>query len=112
MSASYSNTRLTIPTEPIGSVPRPPELLAAIEAQKNEAISGEDLAQRFDLAVKDTVRRFLQTGSPVITDGEQSKSSFATYPLEEMDGLSGDGVVIEFADGHTRQLPRLAKGPF
>ena len=104
MPASYSNAPLTIPTEPIGSVPRPPELLAAIDALKNGAISQEELAQHFDLAVKDTVRRFLLTGSPVITDGEQSKSSFATYPLEGMDGLAGDG--------HTRQLPRLAKGPF
>ena len=112
MPASYSNPPLAIPTEPIGSVPRSPELLAAIEAKNSGTISDEELAQRFDLAVKDTVRRFLLTGSPVITDGEQSKSSFATYPLEGMDGLSGDGVVIEFADGHTRQLPRLTKGPF
>jgi 5-methyltetrahydropteroyltriglutamate--homocysteine methyltransferase len=52
------------------------------------------------------------TGSPIITDGEQSKSSFATYPLEGLANLAPDGVVIPFADGHTRQLPRLTAGPF
>jgi 5-methyltetrahydropteroyltriglutamate--homocysteine methyltransferase len=58
------------------------------------------------------VERFEATGSPVISDGEQRKSSFATYPLEGLTNLSSDGVVIPFKDGHTRQLPRLAKGPF
>jgi 5-methyltetrahydropteroyltriglutamate--homocysteine methyltransferase len=52
------------------------------------------------------------TGSPIITDGEQTKSSFATYPLHGLTNLDGDGVVIPFADGHTRQLPKLTAGPF
>jgi 5-methyltetrahydropteroyltriglutamate--homocysteine methyltransferase len=53
-----------------------------------------------------------ETGSPVITDGEQTKPSFATYPLSRTGNLASDGVVIPFADGHTRQLPRLTAGPF
>jgi 5-methyltetrahydropteroyltriglutamate--homocysteine methyltransferase len=48
----------------------------------------------------------------VITDGEQTKPSFATYPLRGLTNLASDGVVIPFADGHTRQLPRLTQGPF
>jgi methionine synthase II (cobalamin-independent) len=32
-------------------------------------------------AVRDTIRLFEATGSPVITDGEQLKPSFATYPI-------------------------------
>jgi len=48
----------------------------------------------------------------VITDGEQSKPSFATYPIHRLSSLAPDGVVIPFADGHTRQLPRLTAGPF
>jgi 5-methyltetrahydropteroyltriglutamate--homocysteine methyltransferase len=59
-----------------------------------------------------TLRRFEAPGSPVITDGEQTKSSFATYPLEGLDNLRPGGVVIPFADGHTRRLPRLVSGPF
>ncbi len=48
----------------------------------------------------------------MITDGEQTKSSFATYPLEGLTNLAADGAIIPFADGHTRQLPRLTAGPF
>jgi 5-methyltetrahydropteroyltriglutamate--homocysteine methyltransferase len=48
----------------------------------------------------------------VISDGEQAKPSFATYPISGLADLSPDGVVIPFADGHQRQLPALTVGPF
>jgi 5-methyltetrahydropteroyltriglutamate--homocysteine methyltransferase len=57
------------------------------------------------------ISRLEATGSPVITDGEQTKPSFATYPLVGLENLAADGVTIPFADGHTRQLPRLTRGP-
>jgi 5-methyltetrahydropteroyltriglutamate--homocysteine methyltransferase len=103
---------MTIPTEPIGSIPRPAELLRAMEGHAAGRIPASELDSAFESAVRDTVQRFEATGSPVITDGEQRKSSFATYPLEGLDTLASDGVVIPFKDGHTRQLPRLARGPF
>lgn len=103
---------MSIPTEPIGSIPRPAELLRAMEAHATGKLSSEALEEAFDDAVRDTVERFEVTGSPVITDGEQRKSSFATYPLEGLTNLASDGVVIPFKDGHTRQLPRLDSGPF
>jgi 5-methyltetrahydropteroyltriglutamate--homocysteine methyltransferase len=65
-----------------------------------------------ELAVCETIRLFEETGSPVITDGEQSKPSFATYPIASLDVLAPGGATIPFADGHTRQLPKLSKGPF
>lgn len=58
------------------------------------------------------MRRFEETGSTVVTDGEQGKPSFVTYPLAGSATLEPDGVVIPFADGHTRQLPKLSAGPF
>jgi 5-methyltetrahydropteroyltriglutamate--homocysteine methyltransferase len=103
---------MTIPTEPIGGIPRPPELLRAIAGHAAGNVPAETLDRAYDDAVLDTVQRFEATGSPVITDGEQRKSSFATYPLEGLPGLAADGVVIPFEDGHTRQLPRLTQGPF
>src|ERR1700739_614748 len=103
---------MAILTEPIGSIPRPAELLRAIEAHTAGKGSSEALEKAFDDAVRDTVLRFEVTGSPIITDGEQRKSSFATYPLEGLNNLAPDGVVIPFKDGHTRQLPRLKQGPF
>src|SRR5579863_270848 len=103
---------MAIATEPIGSIPRSEDLLRKIEARVAGQMSNGELEQAYDEAVRDTVERFEATGSPVITDGEQRKSSFATYPLEGLANLAPDGVVIPFKDGHTRQLPRLSRGPF
>jgi 5-methyltetrahydropteroyltriglutamate--homocysteine methyltransferase len=75
-------------------------------------IPDEQLNAAKEAALRDTIRRLEETGSPVISDGEQTKPSFATYPLSGLDNLAGDGVTIPFADGHTRQLPRLTKLPF
>jgi 5-methyltetrahydropteroyltriglutamate--homocysteine methyltransferase len=103
---------MSIPTEPIGSIPRPPELIAAFQDRQAGRISPQEFEAAADYALRDTIRRFGETGSPVITDGEQTKPSFATYPIDGLSNLASDGVIIPFADGHTRQLPRLTAGPF
>jgi 5-methyltetrahydropteroyltriglutamate--homocysteine methyltransferase len=115
MARSLCRDRLaamTILTEPIGSIPRPAALLQAIADFQAGRISSAVLEGAYSEALSDTITRFEQTGSPVITDGEQTKSSFATYPLSGIDNLAPEGVVIPFADGHVRQLPRLTAGPF
>lgn len=99
---------MKIPTEPIGSIPRPLDLVDAISSDTDQ----EKLEELTKKAVEDTIYEFEKTGSPVITDGEQSKSSFLTYPLEGLENLSLTGLSINFADGHSRQLPLLTKGPF
>jgi 5-methyltetrahydropteroyltriglutamate--homocysteine methyltransferase len=103
---------MSIPTEPIGSIPRPAELLIAMADRAAGRSSEEQFQEAQQAALEDTIQRFEETGSPVITDGEQTKPSFATYPLSGISSLAADGVVISFADGHTRQLPKLTKGPF
>jgi len=103
---------MPLPTEPIGSIPRPPELIEGMQAFTAGRISADALEALFDGAVRDTIRRFQQTGSPVITDGEQRKPSFATYPVHGAANVAGGGVTIRFADGHERQLPVLKSGPF
>ncbi len=103
---------MTLPTEPIGSIPRPPELIEGMKAFGEGRIGADALEALFDAAVRDTIRRFEETGSPVITDGEQRKPSFATYPIHGAKNLAPGGVTIPFEDGHTRQLPVLASGPF
>jgi len=103
---------MPIPTEPIGSVPRPAALLKAMSDFAAGKTSTEQLAAAETAAIRDTISRFEATGSNVITDGEQTKSSFATYPLTGITNLAPGGVVIPFADGHTRQLPKLSRGPF
>jgi 5-methyltetrahydropteroyltriglutamate--homocysteine methyltransferase len=99
---------MKIPTEPIGSIPRDASLITAISASSNP----EELMGLYEKAIADTIAGFEKTGSPVFTDGEQSKSSFVTYPLEGLSNLSADGMRIDFEDGHFRQLPLLTHGPF
>jgi methionine synthase II (cobalamin-independent) len=112
-------TATGIPTEPVGSLPRPSKLQAAYAAYDQGTISKEELAVEQDTAARDSIERFEATGSPIISDGEQWWSSFATYPIT--DTLAGTGLAPNlgpggqffaiFADGHGRQLPRLTGGP-
>ena len=103
---------MKIKTEPIGSMPRPKYLIDALQSFALGQIRESELSKLSDEALKDTIKRFEETGSPVITDGEQTKPSFATYPISGLQNLSPDGVIIPFADGHTRQLPKIISGPF
>ncbi|MDE3182307.1 MAG: cobalamin-independent methionine synthase II family protein [Bacteroidota bacterium] len=103
---------MKIQTEPIGSIPRPKYLIDAMHAFTQKQIGESELSKLIDEALTETIKRFEETGSPVITDGEQSKPSFATYPISGLKNLSADGVIIPFADGHTRQLPKITSGPF
>ena len=113
-------TATGIPTEPVGSLPRPAVLQAAYAAYDRGDITRLQLETHQDTAAKDSIERFEATGSPIISDGEQRWSSFATYPFT--DTLAGTGLAANlagggqyfaiFADGHHRQLPRLTGGPF
>jgi 5-methyltetrahydropteroyltriglutamate--homocysteine methyltransferase len=99
-----------IPTEPIGSIPRPPSLIAAVAEMGADDPRVEPL---YEDAVRDTIERFETTGSPVITDGEQRKyHNFWTYSVDGLANAAPDGFRIPFAAGHTRRMPRLTKGPF
>ena len=77
---------MMIPTEPIGSIPRPPSLIKAVEAG---VILDPNDDPQYEAAVKDTIERFEATGSPIITDGEQRKfDNFWTYSVH---GLENTG---------------------
>ncbi len=109
-----------IPTEPVGSLPRPSSLQAAYADYDAGKITKEQLEAEQEEAVRDSISRMEATGSPIVSDGEQRSSSFATYPVT--DTLAGTGLAPNlapggqffaiFADGHHRQLPRLIGGPF
>ena len=101
---------ISIPTEPIGSIPRPLEL---IEAVANGDPDDPALDALYDAAIRDTIARFEDTGSPVITDGEQRKyHNFWTYSVYGLANTAADGFQIPFSAGHTRRMPRLTAGPF
>jgi 5-methyltetrahydropteroyltriglutamate--homocysteine methyltransferase len=102
---------MNIPTEPIGSIPRPPRLIQAIAASGDHA--DPKLDPLYEEAIRDTIGCFEATGSPVITDGEQRKyHNFWTYCVDGLPNTSPDGFKIPFAAGHIRHMPRLTAGPF
>jgi methionine synthase II (cobalamin-independent) len=111
---------MSIPTELVGSLPRPMKLQEAYAAYDDGQIGFEELQAEQDKAAEDSIRRLEETGEPIVTDGEQRESSFATYSITDTlagtglaDNLAGDGQYFAiFDDGHHRQLPRLTGGPF
>ncbi|MEO7196963.1 MAG: hypothetical protein ABIZ50_00670, partial [Solirubrobacterales bacterium] len=111
---------MPIPTELVGSLPRPMKLQDAYEALDKGEITFEQLQAEQDVAAEDSIKRLEETGETYVTDGEQRESSFATYPITDTlagtglaDNLAGDGQFFAiFDDGHHRQLPRLTGGPF
>ncbi len=101
---------MTIPTEPIGSIPRPLWLIEALAQGGNEAPSLNPL---YEQAIRETITQFEATGSPVVTDGEQRKyHNFWTYCVHGLPNTAPDGFKIPFAAGHVRRMPRLTGGPF
>src|SRR5262249_60571570 len=78
------------PPEPVGSLPRPAKLQAAYADYDAGKITREQFEEAQDEAVRDSISRFEATGSPIVSDGEQRASSFATYPVT--DTLAGTGL--------------------
>jgi 5-methyltetrahydropteroyltriglutamate--homocysteine methyltransferase len=97
-----------IPTEGLGSIPRPAEIIAATRL----GIPPSEIDALYEAAVRDTIAALEACGEMVVTDGEQRKPSFATYALPGGDALAPDGVVLSTIDGQTRRLPQLVRGPF
>ena len=101
---------MALPTEPIGSIPRP---LSLIEAAMRRDGTDPSLDPLYDEAIRDTIARFEATGSLVITDGEQRKyHNFWTYSVHGLPNTAPDGFKIPFAAGHVRRMHRLTAGPF
>src|SRR5919108_1171789 len=99
-----------MPTEPIGSIPRPPALIDAVSRGNPDR---PELDPLYEEAIRDTIERFEATGSPVVTDGEQRKyHNFWTYSVDGLPNTAPDGFRIPFSAGHTRRMPRLTQGPF
>src|SRR5438874_101461 len=74
-----------IRTTHTGSLPRPPEILQAVREHftTGKAMDEALLAR----TVGDIVRRQVEAGIDVVTDGEMSKPSFFAYLAERMDGF-------------------------
>lgn len=101
---------MIIPTEPIGSIPRPLGLIAAIAGTDGLNPALDPL---YEEAIRETIEQFEATGPPVITDGEQRKyHNFWTYSVQGLPNTTPDGFKIPFSAGHVRRMLRLSAGPF
>jgi len=78
-------------TSHVGSLPRSQEVVDFIFARENEA---EYDQTAFDVvmsdAVNETVAKQVKSGVDIVSDGETSKISYATYVKDRYNGFSGD----------------------
>jgi 5-methyltetrahydropteroyltriglutamate--homocysteine methyltransferase len=78
-------------TTHVGSLPRPADLLDAVEAkQQGGPIDEKAHAARLRAAVKEIVRKQIELAIDVIDDGEFGKPSFVSYVNERLGGFEGD----------------------
>jgi len=77
-----------IQTTHIGSLPRPHHLLDLLKAKySNQPYDEAELSAVLREAVADCVRKQLDCGIEIVTDGEYSKPGFFTYIRERFDGF-------------------------
>lgn len=69
MTSYNPRTDTGIPTEPVGSLPRPMKLQAAYKDYDAGKIGFDALSAEQDKAAADSITRFEATGSPIISDG-------------------------------------------
>ncbi|WP_170392320.1 cobalamin-independent methionine synthase II family protein [Ruegeria arenilitoris] len=78
-------------TTHVGSLPRSQEVVDFIFArERNEPYDADAFDSCMTKAVSETVRRQVEAGVDIVSDGETSKISYATYVKDRYTGFSGD----------------------
>jgi 5-methyltetrahydropteroyltriglutamate--homocysteine methyltransferase len=78
-------------TTHVGSLPRSQAVTDVLFArEKNEVRDERAAAAVIAAAVRDVVRRQVEVGIDVVSDGEMSKISYATYIADRFTGFAGD----------------------
>jgi 5-methyltetrahydropteroyltriglutamate--homocysteine methyltransferase len=82
-----------------GSLPRPPDLTAMLEALDGGGAFDEAAFEaRVRRAVAEIVRRQVEAGVDVVNDGEQGKVGYSTYVRHRLTGFGGQSAVPSRAD--------------
>lgn len=74
-------SKINIPTELIGSLPRSAELVEAQRTHKDGELTTDQLAFLQEKDLKNVLLELERTGSVQLTDGELTKPSFLNYPV-------------------------------
>jgi 5-methyltetrahydropteroyltriglutamate--homocysteine methyltransferase len=78
-------------TTHVGSLPRPPDLLAMIAARQNGVpVDTQAFDERVRSAVADAVRRQVEVGIDVVNDGEMGRYGFIPYINDRLGGFKPD----------------------
>ncbi len=73
-----------------GSLPRPPDLLAMIQAKETgQPFDAEELAAAVRRSVAEAVEAQARVGIDIVNDGEFSKPGFSDYIKDRVSGLGG-----------------------
>ncbi|MGD1210367.1 MAG: cobalamin-independent methionine synthase II family protein [Candidatus Acidiferrales bacterium] len=80
-------------TTHVGSLPRPQDVVDLLFAQdRGEAFDQAKFDETMRRAVGDTVKRQEECGVDIVSDGETSKISYATYIRHRLTGFEGDSA--------------------
>ena len=78
-------------TTHVGSLPRTQDVVDFIFAREHETpYSQAEFDACMTAACAETVRRQVEAGIDIVSDGETSKISYATYVKDRYTGFSGD----------------------
>jgi 5-methyltetrahydropteroyltriglutamate--homocysteine methyltransferase len=94
-----------------GSLPRPADLIRMMFAREEGVpVDGPALAARIRAAVTEVVRQQTDAGITVVSDGELSKPSYATYIKDRLSGFGGTSQSLQYRD--LVDFPEMAKRVF
>ena len=94
-----------------GSLPRPADLIRTMFAREEGVpVDGPALAARIRTAVAEVVRQQTDAGVTVVSDGELSKPSYATYIKDRLNGFGGASQSLQYRD--LVDFPEMAKRVF
>jgi 5-methyltetrahydropteroyltriglutamate--homocysteine methyltransferase len=94
-----------------GSLPRPADLIRMMFAREEGVpVDGPALAARIRAAVAEVVRKQTDAAITVVSDGELSKPSYATYIKDRLNGFGGTSQSLQYRD--LVDFPEMAKRVF
>ena len=94
-----------------GSLPRPEDLIELMFAkEEGNPVDKENLKARIALAVSEIVLKQIEAGIDIVSDGEVSKPSYATYIKDRLNGFGGESVSLKYQD--LVEFPSMAQRVF
>lgn len=101
-------------TTHVGSLPRPAPVVDLVtRVEHGLAVDAAALRSATEAAVRDAVRRQLETGLTIVNDGEQGKYSFQHYFRERVSGVSVSEQAPRLLEAEARDFPAyFARSPW